>query len=390
MSTIFNRDNDFDLSQGVGLYVHVPFCRKRCGYCDFYSQTDTSLVDAFIKGVQSDVEELARHNITIKTLYFGGGTPSLLGSKLSDLVSFIRKRLNIIDGAEITVEVNPESFSKELLGNLLTHGVNRFSIGVQALDDGVLSRVGRLHNTQRALDALKILQTAQVNFSVDLITGIPGSTPEDIEHWIEQVAAFGPQHLSLYPLSISEDCALAKDSAFAYLSEDVSAEHLLRAWHRAEDLGYQHYEVSNFALPGFESKHNSLYWETQPYIGLGPSASSALDVRDGSRIRFTQPADINGWLAINDHFNLEDLQPDVEVLNTLDAQRESLMLAMRLREGASFATVKETLLEALFDEFIQQGFVTYDSQTSHYLPTEHGWMLGNEMFGAIWCYGKEL
>lgn len=390
MSSIFNKDNDFDMSQRLGLYVHVPFCRKRCGYCDFYSQTDTSLVDAFVKGVQSDVDELASHNFWVKTLYFGGGTPSLLGSKLGELVSYICERLNIIDDAEITVEVNPESFSGELLDDLLAHGVNRISIGVQALDDGVLSHVGRLHNAQRALDALKILQKAQINYSVDLITGIPGTIPEDIEYWIEQVTAFALPHLSLYPLTIGEDCALAKDSAFAHLSEDVSAEHLLRAWHKAEELGYQHYEVSNFARPGFESKHNTLYWETQPYIGLGPSASSALELKDGSRIRFTQPSDLKTWLGSDEHFSRENLSLDFEVLNPQDAQRESLMLAMRLKEGASLATVQAARLEALFEEVVQQGFVAYDHQTSRYMPTERGWMLGNELFGVIWCYGKEL
>lgn len=390
MNAIFSKENNLALPQDLGLYIHVPFCRQRCGYCDFYSQTDVSLQDAFVKRIQSDIDELAPREIPIKTLYFGGGTPSLLGPYIGPLVSYIRSRLEVVEGAEITVEVNPESFSLELLTDFIHHGVNRISIGIQALDDDVLLRVGRLHDAHRALDALEMLHNARINYSVDLITGIPGTTVKDSESWIEQVAAQKPHHLSLYPLTISHECALAKKSAFTHINEDESAEHLLQAWHKAESLGYQHYEISNFALSGCESVHNTRYWETDPYLGLGPSASSALDMNDGSRMRFTQPSDIKRWLATNDHFSLDCVNTDFEVLSAQDAQRESLMLLMRMKTGVSLQDVQLAGLRDLFDEFIQKGFISFNSQTQRYQPTEYGWMLGNDMFGAIWCYNKKM
>lgn len=262
-----------------GLYVHVPFCSGKCAYCDFFSITDLDLIPRW-----SDLvcREAAISGYTFEcfdTLYLGGGTPSLLGARhLDRLLERLRRELYFVADMEITLEVNPEDVHPESLSAYMAMGVNRISIGVQSLDDRALLFLGRRHSASRASDALQaILSAGFQNVSVDLMYGIPG---QGLKGWLEtlsSILAYCPQHISCYELTVSSAAPLAGRIASGDVNmpdEDDLTRIFLDTSQRLEAEGYVHYEVSNFALPGRESRHNRKYWRRAPYLGLGPGAHS--------------------------------------------------------------------------------------------------------------------
>lgn len=263
----------------AGLYVHVPFCSGKCAYCDFFSITDLGRAADWAGLVRREAGLLGGSFEPFDTLHLGGGTPSILGVETLDLlIGTLRRELSFLPDTEITLEVNPEDVRPEGLSAYRAMGVNRISMGIQSLDDRVLRFLGRRHSAVRALGALQdILNAGFQSVSVDLIYGVPG---QDSAGWMETLSCVlehGPQHISCYELTVSPGTLLseriASGEAFMPDEDDLRAMFLATS-RRLEAGGFTHYEVSNFARPGHESRHNRKYWRRAPYLGLGPGAHS--------------------------------------------------------------------------------------------------------------------
>ena len=283
------------------IYVHNPFCVRKCPYCDFYSVTGDSLCEDFYKAavreaelVGSVISDTSGTNPLTDpdgkdTVYFGGGTPSLPDSRLvCGLLDSVRKAFNIASDAEITIEVNPSSVTSEKLTEYLRAGFNRISVGVQSLDDEVLKTLGRLHDSEGAIDAIeRIVKAGFENISADLITGVPGETLEGIKRDIGKFKELGVKHISTYSLSIEEGTAFF-DRYSNTIEDLVSPDEERAMYHGTREYlqasGYETYEISNSALPGYKSIHNSSYWNSCEYFAIGVGAHGYLgDLRYGHR-----------------------------------------------------------------------------------------------------------
>ena len=332
------------------IYLHVPFCRSFCTYCGFYSETvpcrkggGEPVFDAYAERVCREIEErlpdfVAANGLPVNTLYIGGGTPSVLPSdSLRRIVSHLRKVLSDCSGEpaveEFTVEVNPEDVVEKgaaYVRGLLEMGANRISMGVQSFDDGILRWMNRRHDAARAREAMRILREAGVrNVSIDLIFGLSQLSDAQWEATLDQALALEPEHLSAYQLSIEEDSALAEQVAkgrYTEASEEACRRQYDRLCERMARAGFHHYEVSNFARPGFEAVHNSAYWRRIPYLGLGPGAHSAYALHpeeEGTvNVRTWNSCDPVNWKEAG----RETLTPE-------QRQEETLMLGLRTSRG---------------------------------------------------------
>ena len=310
----------------TGVYVHVPFCRKRCPYCAFVLiESDGSLHARFTEKV---CREIRRDRPASRTLYFGGGTPSLLS------VNELENVIGAVGGSpeEITVECNPEGLRLEGLRGI---GVNRITLGIQALDDGLLKVLGREHDADGARRAWREASRAFDNVCVDLIFGVPGQTVDGWRKTLEEVRSWRPAHVSLYGLTYEAGTPFEK-------IRDRLPEETERAMYEAamDALSdYHHYEISNFALPGFESKHNRAYWEARPYLGFGPGAHSF----DG-RTRWQNIANVQEWLE------REEVVLSRETLTPEQARIERLLLGLRQDVGVELETIPRGL-EGFLERF---------------------------------------
>jgi len=267
----------------TGIYIHIPFCTKKCGYCDFYSQTDLSYLPAYLDALKNQIKSCAATEVD--SIYFGGGTPSLLsGAQLGGLIEALRDGFDISDDCEITVEINPASCDFPTLREYRLLGVNRLSVGVQTSVDAALKILGRPHSAADAFITLEHAAGAGFsNISADLMLALPGEARGDIQASIERLAEFDVSHVSVYLLKLSEDTPLKKANPKTLPDEDAAAQMYLDAVSFLAQKGFYQYEISNFAKPGFECRHNNKYWDCRDYIGFGPAAHSSLG---GARYSF--------------------------------------------------------------------------------------------------------
>ncbi len=363
-----------------GLYIHIPFCVKKCSYCDFYS-LPARLHDgeSYVNAILRESETYA--GMSFQTMYLGGGTPSLLGGKLiSDLIYGLSKSLNLTDMVEATIEVNPESTTSEFLESINNAGINRVSIGVQSLVDSELKAVGRIHTATQAMET--VILTRHQGFkavSVDLIIGLPGQTWLSLNQSLDTLVHSGIEHLSLYCLSIEESTPLAKSPPDDLPSDDMQAELFQYATSFLEGHGYIHYEISNFALKGYECRHNLNYWRGGEYLGLGPAAASHLDGR-----RFRNRADLNDYLE-----EPNGLIEDIEELNVKDKAAEEAMLRLRLLvEGIEVSQLTARFgqdnIEALINRLeymVSQGRLLTDG-SRYWLPSSRI-LTSNPIFAEV-------
>ncbi len=263
-----------------GIYLHVPFCKQACHYCDFHFSTDTSssaeLTDAMVKELGNQREYL---NEPVTTIYFGGGTPSLLDKKQIDLLlSTIASNYSLAADAEITLEANPDDLTKDKLNSLRDAGINRLSIGIQCFDDSLLKFLNRAHDASGAITSLKNVKEAGFNnISIDLIYAIPGLSEKIWEQTLATTISFSPEHISSYALTIEERTVFGnwvKRGKLHPMEEEPAARQFEILTEVLSRNGYEQYEISNFCKPGFHSKHNSSYWKDSHYLGIGPSAHS--------------------------------------------------------------------------------------------------------------------
>lgn len=309
-------------------YVHVPFCRQKCGYCSFTSFCDTGSKDEYVKVLCDEIGS-RYHGEPLQTLYFGGGTPSLLG------VEDFQKIISIFDfepGAEITSEANPEKLTTEYLSGLKEVGVNRLSLGVQSFDDKMLEKIGRKHSAKDVFDAMKsACDTGFENISVDLMYGLPGQSAADFEKSLKTAISLNIEHISSYGLKIEEGCRFFQNPPHESLPDDeVCAEMFFMMVETLENAGFRHYEISNFAKPGFESRHNLAYWNCSEYYGFGCSASGY-----EAGTRYTNTRNLKEYLA---DFGKKS---ETVVLSDKDKFEEEIFLGLRKADGICVKALNE-------------------------------------------------
>lgn len=265
----------------LGIYIHIPFCRSKCQYCDFYSITakDDKLMDSFIDAMTRHIKEAGglAPNYKVDTIYFGGGTPSFFGADgMASILTAVRRYFDVDSNAEITFEANPDSVSDKLLRRLRAEGFNRVSLGIQCDDDEILQKIGRPHNYAQAVTAVERIRKAGYrNLSVDLMYGLPNQTREGWEQTLRRVLTLNPDHISCYGLKVEERTPLHQYKDLCNLpDDDAQADMYLQAVDILKSKGYRQYEISNFARKGMVSRHNMKYWTGGEYLGFGPDASS--------------------------------------------------------------------------------------------------------------------
>jgi oxygen-independent coproporphyrinogen-3 oxidase len=265
----------------AGVYIHIPFCKSYCSYCDFYSTTDNSLMDDLVHALvhEAGLRSSYLEGEMVQTIYLGGGTPSLLGPSVTErLLAAVMENFRVDNDPEITAEINPDDVSKGWFSSLRKTGVNRISLGVQSWNDKRLRYLGRRHDAAQSALALEAaFREGFDNVSADLIYGVPGMTTADLKYDLEKTLSYPVTHLSAYHLTVEEGTKLGrlrKEGRLKETDEEISGSMFTLLGKICRDHGFIHYEISNFAREGFISRHNSSYWKQVPYIGLGPSAHS--------------------------------------------------------------------------------------------------------------------
>ncbi len=313
----------------LGIYVHIPFCRSKCQYCDFYSLAtkDECLMDNYLRAVCAHIREAGTlaPNYVVDTIYFGGGTPSLMGGEaLCAILTTIRKSFDVSPTAEITFEANPDSVNDRLLKRLRSEGFNRVSLGIQCDNDEILKKLGRPHTYHQAEEAVRrIRKRGFKNISVDLMYGLPGQSLNDWIKTLKHVLSLKPEHISCYGLKVEEGTPLYEYQEFYDLADDdTQADMYLNAVEILRKMGYRQYEISNFCRKGAVSRHNLKYWQGGEYLGFGPDASS-----DFGGQRFAMIRDLQGYI--------EGIQSGGQVLREVSQvaprERAGEYLMMRLR-----------------------------------------------------------
>jgi oxygen-independent coproporphyrinogen-3 oxidase len=335
-----------------GLYIHIPFCVKKCTYCAFYSVTDLTLIPDFLAALRRDMSLNKDVHREFDTVYIGGGTPSVLAaSDLERLIGDIRTAFAITSDAEITLEANPGDITAGLLATLRSAGANRLNIGCQSFDDETLAFLGRRNQARQALEAIRLARDAGFkNLGIDLIYGLPSPPGEAFAIWLATLRttlSFHPEHLACYQLTVEADTPLAdlcRKREVALPDHDLQARYFFRTSEILEEAGYQHYEVSNFALGDrFHSRHNSKYWNHTPYLGLGPAAHSF----DGRQRRGNHRS-LAAYLK-----DLAAGKPpvaDSEVLSDEQLRLEALFLGFRTRRGIHLEDFKRRYGQDLLAE----------------------------------------
>lgn len=367
-----------------GLYIHVPICASRCIYCDFYSTTLRGAAEAYANAVIREAKAFPWRTAAclpgeIRTLYLGGGTPSQLGGiTLNKLLKKLSRIFDFSHLEEATLEVNPEDVDQRFADDLLNGGsiINRISMGVQSFNDEELGFLRRRHNAAKPAEAIRILREHGIrNISIDLMYGLPHQTLDSWCRSIDAAIALKTQHISAYCLSVEEntplDKMIHKEGNGLILPDDemcIAMADLLRS--RLRSAGYVQYEISNYALPGYHSRHNAAYWDGTPYLGLGPGAHSY----DGKSARYWNNEDLHTYLNI-DYQSGDTVWINPEQLSPADIHNERVMLGLRTRRG-----IPEELTagyEETVNGFISRGLLVRENGRLHL--TEAGLNLGDEV-----------
>ncbi len=362
-----------------GVYIHIPFCKSKCPYCDFYSyRCKGEEKSVYVEALLNEINTLSRVNDFVKepfkadSLYLGGGTPSVLsGEELFRIITAAKEKFGISENAEITVECNPNSDIEAILPYLLKAGVNRISLGLQSAVDKERKVLGRQSDKKRVTEVIELLKTNGIsNISLDVMLGIPYQTKESLNETLSFVIESGVPHISAYMLKIEEGTHFYKNfDKYDFPDEEKTLDFYNQCADALENAGFIHYEISNFSKEGFESKHNTKYWELENYLGLGPGAHSYIDGK-----RFYFPGDtesfINGEKAVFD-----DLGGDCE---------EYIMLRLRLKKGLSLSELQklygETPLKKIKEKapFLkEQGLIDFDGERISL--TRKGYLLSNSV-----------
>ena len=318
----------------AGLYVHIPFCKQACHYCDFHFSTNQQVKTELVEQIAHELllQKDYLQGEPLETIYLGGGTPSLLAAaELDILFSAIHKNYKVSTTPEITVEANPDDLTPEKLRELKPFGVNRLSIGIQSFDEAVLRFLNRAHTANEAVECVELARNAGIkNISIDLIYSIPGQPEEVLKKNLDKAFALLPTHISAYSLTIEEKTVFgkwAKQGKLVAMDDDKATAQFELVMDSLTRQGYQHYEISNYCLPGYESKHNTSYWQQKKYLGVGPSAHSFNTL--------SRQFNIN-----NNHLYIKNIKEgkvpfEREILTTQNKINEYLFTSLRTKHGCS-------------------------------------------------------
>ena len=372
----------------LGLYVHVPFCRSKCDYCDFYSLAckDDKLMDGYLDAVCAHIKEAGALAPAYKvdTIYFGGGTPSFFGADgISTILATIRRNFDVDSNAEITVECNPDSVTDRLLHRIYAEGVNRISLGIQTDDDEILKKLGRPHTYAQAVSAFQRIRKAGFkNVSVDLMYGLPGQTLRNWQETMDNVLRLLPEHISCYGLKVEPGTPLYSYKEIANLpDDDLQADMYLSAVEMLRSRGYRHYEISNFARKGLYSRHNMKYWTGGEYLGFGPSASS-----DFAGKRFVLSRDLQSYISgIRDG---GEVMEDVQEIPLRERAGEYLMLRLRTYQGIAADEYEQKFLlpfdpiRKILAKYRELGYVGVNDDGRWNL-TAKGYLISNTILSEL-------
>ncbi len=334
----------------AGIYVHIPFCKKACHYCNFHFSTSTKLQGAFVLAVVKEITLQENYlNQAVATIYFGGGTPSLLPAKdLETIIKAINQIFLVKTSAEITLETNPDDISIDNLLHWKKIGINRLSIGVQSFFNNDLTWMNRAHNAEQALQSIHLAKKCGFeNITIDLIYGTPTLTDQAWQQNVELAINSGVQHLSCYALTVEPKTALHKmigQKTMENIDPDKQARHFEILMERTSAAGFEHYEISNFALKGYRSQHNSSYWQSKHYLGLGPSAHSF----NGESRQWNVAS--NALYISSLHKNI--LPFEKEILTPQHRLNEYIMTSLRTIEGIQLPTIRQSFGESAFEKLL--------------------------------------
>lgn len=374
--------NYLDYKEPFGLYIHIPFCKSKCSYCDFYSiKTCKNNIDEYINNLKEEIK-LYSDKLTIrkiKTIYIGGGTPSTLSSEtVNDILKTVSDNFEIEEGAEITIEANPESLRKNKIISYRQAGINRLSLGVQSFLNKELTFLGRIHDVEESLNTIEIIKNNFDNYSIDIIFAIPEQTFAEFKESLNKAIEINPPHLSLYNLQIEKGTLLYKkinNNEIQKISEELDYKMYNYAIEQLIKNKYNHYEISNFAKKGYESKHNLIYWDYEPYLGLGPSA--------------------HGFNGSNRYFNVQNIYSynkeisknnfpveEIVKLSKKDLITERMIMGLRLKKGINknkfksrFGVSIDELYGDVIDKLKKENLIQVDDEKI--TLTKKGLNLGN-------------
>ena len=371
----------------LGLYLHIPFCRSKCDYCDFYSLAgQDDIMDDYQKALLQHLAETAPRakKQVVNSVYIGGGTPTWYGEKrLLELLQAVKKGFDLSRDVEITLEANPDSVDVNMLRRLRRAGVNRLSLGMQSACDGELESVHRAHTFGQTEKAVKAARAARIrNLNLDLIYGLPGQTDESWRSSVEKALALEPEHLSCYGLTVEKGTPLALrvEEGERLPDDDEQAERYLWTVKRLAQAGYEQYEVSNFSKTGCQSRHNLKYWMGRPYIGLGAAAHS-----DFGGCRYSFVRDVMGY--IRGVLSNEQVLDEMNEIPQRERGCEYLMLRLRTTHGIEEWEYRREYymnfdpIAAKLAEYEQKGWIVCTGRRWHFTP--EGFLLSNRLIGEL-------
>ena len=372
----------------AGIYIHIPFCKSRCSYCDFATGIyESELAERYVGALVREIAVSPIASQGVDTIYFGGGTPSILSpSQIERIMDAVYDSFAVDSAAEVTMEINPGSVSAKKLVAFRKSGVNRASFGAQTFDDGELAKLGRSHTSADTMKTFEMLRTAGfTNINFDLIAGLPGQTMSGWQRNVERAFALRPEHLSFYLLEVHSGTPLAQHIARGIQPEpddELAVEMYEWMLECACESGYEHYEISNLCLPGLESRHNTKYWTGVGYFGFGCSAHSY----DGRKVRWSNERDVGKYVkAIENNGSAVVEQHE---LNDADLRSEAVFLGMRLMRGvdarayeASFGIDLRDEHRDDLDRFHQAGLIEFDGDLIRL--TRAGALMSNEVFASF-------
>ncbi len=372
----------------LGIYIHIPFCRSKCEYCDFYSvggSWERRVTDDYLQALADHIREAGRlaPNYLVDTVYFGGGTPSYFGAEnISRILDEIHRAFRFAPQMEITLEANPDSVSLKSLKKLINAGFNRISIGVQSDDDAMLKKLGRPHTFQQAKQAMEMARKAGfANISLDLMYGLPNQNRTAWEKTVRNVIALRPEHISCYALKVEEGTPLWNYKDCAGLpDDDTQADMYMTACQILAENGYEHYEISNFCKKGFESRHNLKYWLGGEYIGFGPTAAS-----DFAGKRYTIIRDLQGY--IDAIAKKGQVLSECESIPQRERAGEYVMLRLRTSFGINAEEYERQYLmpfeplEQMLERFAEKGYAKFEKKC--WKLTESGFLVSNRIIMGL-------
>lgn len=374
----------------LSLYIHIPFCVKKCAYCDFVSHRVGDFeankgVERYMEALKKEIGhyETVLSQSKIKTIYIGGGTPSAIdGAFIHELINYIRKIADVDKKAEITIEINPGTLTSEKLNHYLSAGINRVSMGLQTTNDSLLTSLGRIHSTNDFITTFNAVKSAGINnISLDLMFGLPDQTLQDIENSLSLIRTLKPTHVSAYSLKIEEGTPLYESYEAGNVTlpdEDLERDMYHAIEKGLRELGIEEYELSNFSLPGYESKHNLVYWKNEPYLGIGVSSHSKL-----SNTRFSNTSLIYQYI---DSLEAGDLP--IDETDTIDKNEdlfESIILGLRLNRGINMSEFSDkyeidfiSKYKEVLENLLDQDLILIKEDAV--ILTEKGRDLANQVF----------